>query len=102
MNQDSDNKNQKDDCFKQGCDSCLTMSRAGYGRKGCYAHRLERENEELQDQLDMAQGRATYWQEKANTYKKVLEQIASGILPNGDHVEGSVYEFANEVLNKKD
>ena len=32
--------------------------------------------------------------------RTALEQIASGILPNGDHVEGSVYEFANEVLKR--
>ena len=30
--------------------------------------------------------------------RKMIEIIASGILPNGDHVEGAVWEYAREAL----
>lgn len=31
---------------------------------------------------------------------QALKNIASGILPNGDHVEGQTYEYANKVLEE--
>jgi hypothetical protein len=32
----------ENECYHQGCEDCLTMNRAGYGRAGCYTHRLEK------------------------------------------------------------
>jgi len=33
-------------------------------------------------------------------WKDALKVIASGVLPNGDHVEGAVSEFANDILKE--
>lgn len=44
-------KDGQGDLYVEGCDDCILMLRAGYGKAGCYSHKAQRKIEDQEEEI---------------------------------------------------